>query len=57
LTPDFFERIPFLENTRAYFLNGTFDAYDLVAFFIGGAVAYGLLLITGKDYRKISNTL
>ncbi|MEN8245316.1 MAG: hypothetical protein ABFS43_10490 [Thermodesulfobacteriota bacterium] len=48
LTPDFFEYMPFLENTRAYFLNGTFDVYDLLAFFIGGLAAYGLLLITGR---------
>ena len=56
LTPDFFERIPFLENTRAYFLNGTFDVYDLVAFFVGALAGYGLLLITGRDKGKISNT-
>jgi len=49
LTPDFFEHIPFLENTRAYFLKGTFDVYDLAAFFIGGLVGYGLLLVTGRE--------
>jgi len=49
LTPDFFEHIPFLENTRAYFQKGTFDVYDLVAFFIGGLAAYGLLLVTGRS--------
>ena len=52
LTPDFFETIPFLENTRAYFLNGTFDIYDLAAFFMGGAVAYGLLLMTGRKNTR-----
>ncbi|MBW2298131.1 MAG: hypothetical protein JRF32_11060 [Deltaproteobacteria bacterium] len=55
LTPAFFEKIPFLENTRAYFTNGTFDVYDLAAFGMGALAAYGLLLITGKDKRKISN--
>jgi hypothetical protein len=49
LTPDFFEYIPFLENTRAYFLNGTFDVYDLVAFLVGALAGYGFLLITGRS--------
>ncbi|MCG6909008.1 MAG: hypothetical protein LJE94_02655 [Deltaproteobacteria bacterium] len=48
LTPAFFEKIPFLENTAAYFKNGSFDAYDLLAFVLGGVAAYGLLLITGR---------
>jgi len=49
LTPDIFEHIPFLENTRAYFQKGTFDPYDMAAFFLGVLAAYGLLLITGKE--------
>jgi len=48
LTPDFFKHIPFLENTRAYFQKGTFDLYDMVAFFLGALAAYALLLITGR---------
>jgi hypothetical protein len=52
LTPDFFQHIPFLENTRAYFMNGTFDVYDLAAFFIGAMAGYGLLLVTGRDSTK-----
>ena len=55
LTPDFFKHIPFLENTKAYFQNGTFDTYDLAAFFLGALVGYGMLLITGGDKGKISN--
>ena len=52
LTPDFFEHIPFLENTRNYFMNGTFDVYDLVAFFLGALTGYGLLLVTGRNSTK-----
>ena len=52
LTPGFFEHIPFLENTRAYFLNGTFDVYDLAAFFVGALTGYGLLLVTGRKGRR-----
>ena len=48
LIPDFFQHIPFLENSRAYFLKGAFDAYDLLAFFVGALAGYGLLLITGR---------
>ena len=52
LTPDFFETIPFLENTRTYFQKGTFDVYDLAAFLIGALAGYGLLLITGKGQTE-----
>ena len=52
LTPAFFEKIPFLENTRAYFLKGTFDIYDLAAFVLGALAAYGLLLITGRHQKS-----
>lgn len=48
LVPGFFEHIPFLENTRAYFIKGTFDVYDLAAFFAGALAGYGMLLITGR---------
>ena len=48
LVPGFFENIPFLENTRAYFQKGTFDVYDLAAFFVGALAGYGMLVITGR---------
>ena len=48
LTPGFFDHIPFLETTRSFFQNGTFDVYDLAAFFVGALVGYGLLLVTGR---------
>lgn len=52
LVPDFFDKIPFLENTRSYFLKGTFDVYDLAAFFVGALAGYGLLLITGRKNAR-----
>jgi hypothetical protein len=38
--PDWFSRIPFLENTQAYFLLGTFDVVDLVSIATGAFAAY-----------------
>jgi hypothetical protein len=48
LIPDFFESIPILENTKAFFLRGTFDVNDLVAMAIGAITAYAVLTATIK---------
>jgi len=48
IIPDWFTGIPFLENTENYFLQGTFDLIDLAAIFFGAAIAYFVLLATGK---------
>jgi hypothetical protein len=45
---DFFDKIPFLESTRNYFLRGTFDWLDIVAFFLGAAAAFLILMATSK---------
>jgi hypothetical protein len=39
-TPDWFEGIPFLENTSAYFLHGTFDVLDLLSIALGTLAAW-----------------
>ncbi|MDB4444485.1 hypothetical protein N9174_04025 [bacterium] len=44
--PDFFSGIPILENTKSFFLRGTFDVYDLVAITIGAIAAQSLFWIT-----------
>jgi hypothetical protein len=46
LIPGSFEGIPILENTKGFFLRGTFDVYDLVAMAIGAAAAYVVLSVT-----------
>ncbi len=51
IIPDWFVGIPFLENTKRYFLNGTFDFQDLAAICLGAITAYLLLLITSKHSR------
>ena len=50
--PDWFSGIPFLENTKIYFLGGTFDVFDLVAIALGTVAAYFVLLTTHKDRRR-----
>jgi hypothetical protein len=45
---DFFDKIPFLESTRNFFLLGTFDIFDLVAFAVGTAAAFWVLAATSK---------
>lgn len=45
---DFFDKIPFLESTRNFFLLGTFDMFDLMAFTLGTAAAFWVLTATSK---------
>jgi len=51
LIPNWFEGIPFLENTENYFFYGTFDFIDLVAITIGTTIAYFVLIATNKSER------
>ena len=46
LVPGFFSDIPFLENTKSFFLTGTFDMFDLAAVFLGGISAWFVLSST-----------
>jgi len=48
MIPDWFARLPFLENTEAFFLQGTFDSLDLAAITLGSIIAYFVLLATNK---------
>ena len=53
LIPNWFQGIPFLENSRDYFLRGTFDVIDLAAALAGSIAAYFVFFFTvGKreDY-------
>ena len=53
IIPDWFEGIPFLENTKSYFIHGTFDFTDLAAIAFGTLTAYLVLLSTNKSKRRI----
>ena len=46
--PPWFNGIPFLENTAAYFKNGTFDWLDLIAILLGGFFAFAVLIILDR---------
>ena len=54
IIPDWFEGIPFLENTKNYFQKGTFDMVDLVAIAFGTAVAYFVMILTTSKRREIA---
>ena len=51
IIPSWFAGIPFLENTKNYFLYGTFDYIDLAAIIIGTLMAYFVLISTKKNER------
>jgi hypothetical protein len=53
IIPNWFSSIPFLENTRNYFLHGTFDFNDIAAITIGTLIAYFVLLTTIKNERRV----
>jgi hypothetical protein len=46
--PDWFSGIPFLENTSAYFLAGTFDLLDLCSIAAGALAAYVTIVISNR---------
>jgi hypothetical protein len=46
--PDWFAGIPFLENSKNFFIQGTFDFFDLASIAFGTIVAYFVLLATVK---------
>jgi len=49
--PDFFDNIPFLENSKNYFIHGTYDEIDIFAIFLGAGSAY----IMSYNFNKSSN--
>jgi len=49
--PDWFTGIPFLENTSAYFIAGTFDFLDLLSIAAGTVAAY-LTIRISQNRRK-----
>lgn len=49
--PGWFAGVPFLENTSAYFINGTFDSLDLVSIAAGTVTAF-LVIKVGQYGRK-----
>jgi hypothetical protein len=52
--PAWFSRVPFLENTENYFINGTFDWNDMAATAFGVLIAYLVLRATTNTGRSTS---
>lgn len=50
--PSWLGGIPFVENTAAYFLHGTFDAWDLAAIAAGAIGAYCMIVCSGQVSRE-----
>ena len=51
LIPKWFDGMFILQNMRNYFLNGTFDFFDLLAGSVGAAAAYWVLVRTKVQSR------
>jgi hypothetical protein len=51
LVPEWFNGIPFLKNTPAFFQTGTFDWFDLAAILIGSVSAYFMLQLTMHEKK------
>ena len=49
--PKWFEGMFILENMRGYFLNGTFDSFDILASCVGAVTAYCVLVRTKQERR------
>ncbi len=48
MTPDWFNGIPYLENTKNYFIHGTFHILDVATIAMGSILAFFVLLLTNK---------
>jgi hypothetical protein len=47
--PEYFRHLPLLENVGPYFLRGTFDVGDIVAYAAGALAAYALITCCEKQ--------
>jgi hypothetical protein len=50
--PDWFVGMPFIENTKNFFLYGTFDVLDIAGIAIGTLVVYFALIVTNMRKRS-----
>ena len=53
IVPEWFEGIFLLENTKSYFLNGTYCHFDMAAIITGSVLAYMFLIHTHNDRREL----
>jgi len=50
--PDWFVGMPFIENTKNFFLYGTFDVLDIAGIAIGTLIVYFALIVTNMRKRS-----
>jgi hypothetical protein len=50
--PPWFDSEPLLRNTKSFFLNGTFDAWDMLFILAGTVVAFCVMFIPSKRRRE-----
>ncbi|MDH3421199.1 MAG: hypothetical protein OEM78_17150 [Gammaproteobacteria bacterium] len=50
--PSGLESAPVLRHTRDYFMNGTFDPWDLLSIAVGAVAAYAVILWTAERQSK-----
>ncbi|PIE70203.1 MAG: hypothetical protein CSA22_09045 [Deltaproteobacteria bacterium] len=50
--PSGWDGIPFLESAKSYFVNGSYDPWDMAAFLLGTAAAAYVLIRTGPKGDK-----
>jgi DNA-binding beta-propeller fold protein YncE len=53
--PAWFTHVPILDNTAAYFLNGTFDPLDLLSIVLGTIAAYVTIVLTRNSVNTPSS--
>lgn len=53
--PAWFMRVPILDNTAAYFLNGTFDPLDLLSIALGTIAAYFTVVLT-RNWADVTSS-
>jgi len=54
--PDWFASIPLFENTRDYFVRGTFSYGDMAAITIGTVAAYFVLIKISEGGKQQTHT-
>jgi Ca2+/Na+ antiporter len=50
--PLWFDNIPVLQNAKGFFLNGTFDIWDLLSMFGGTIGAYWVLFVSSRGRKE-----
>lgn len=50
--PSWFDGIPLLQSAKGFFLNGTFDKFDIFSILVGAICAFCVMLTTSRGGKK-----